>query len=97
MLQKSTALFLLGLKEKHKLTQAGVQSVVEGVTSLLQQRLDILHIQVCSKLTEAGVTLLPRLDALFSDNGANAHLFLGLETQQQPKYYNTHFNFIVST
>ena len=97
VLQKLTALFLLGLKEKHKLTQAGVQSVVEGVTSLLQQRLDILHTQVCSKLTEAGVTLLPRLDALFSDNGANAHPFLGLETQQQPKYYNTHFNFIVST
>ena len=35
VLQKSTALFLLGLKEKHKLTQAAVQSVVEGVTSLL--------------------------------------------------------------
>ena len=80
MLQKSTALFLLGLKEKHKLTQAALQSVVEGVTSLLQQRLDILHTQVYSKLS---VTLLPRLDALFSDNGANARPFLGLETQHQ--------------
>ena len=98
VLQKSTALFLLGLKEKHKLTQAAVQSVVEGVTSLLQQRLDILHTQVCSKLTEAGVTSLPGLDALFSEDGANARPFLGLETHhQQLKYYKTHFNFIVST
>ena len=35
LLQRSTALFLLGLKEKHKLPQAAVQSVVDGVTSLL--------------------------------------------------------------
>ena len=35
LLQRSTALFLLGLKEKHKLSQAAVQSVVDGVTSLL--------------------------------------------------------------
>ena len=41
LLHRSTALFLLGLKEKHKLTQAAIQSVVDGVTSLLQQRLDI--------------------------------------------------------
>ena len=93
--QRSTALFLLGLKEKHKLTQAAVQSVVDGVTSLLQQRLDILHMQVRSKLTEAGVLSMPELDALFSEDGVNGHPFFGLETQhQQQKYYRDHFNFI---
>ena len=76
VLQKSTVLFLLGHKGKHKLTQAAVQSVVEGVTSLLQQRLDILHTQVCSKLTEAGVTSLPGLDALFSEDG-EMHVHFG--------------------
>ena len=97
LLQRPTALFLLGLKEKHKLTQAAVQSVVDGVTSLLQQRLDILHMQVHSKLTEAGVPSMPELDALFSEDGVNGHPFLGLETQhQQQKYYRDHFNFIVS-
>ena len=35
-LQKSSALFLLGLKEKHQLTQATVKSIVEGVTTLTQ-------------------------------------------------------------
>lgn len=98
LLQKATALFLLGLKEKHKLSQAAVQSLVEGVTSLVQQRLDFLHSQVCSQLTEAGVRSLPRLDALFRDDGANANPFWGLETQHQRlKYYKAHFNFIVST
>ena len=98
LLQKPTALFLLGLKEKHKLTQAAIQGVVEGVTSLFQQRLDILHTQVCSKLTEAGVTSFSGLDALFSEDRANTRPFLGLETQHQKlKYYKTHFKFIVST
>ena len=97
LLQRSTALFLLGLKEKHKLPQAAVQSVVDGVTSLLQQRLDILHSQVRSELTEAGIPSLPGLDALFSEDGVNGHPFFGLETQhQQLKYYKAHFNFIVS-
>ena len=46
-LQKSSALFLLGLKEKHKLTQATVQGIVEGVTTLTQQQISILKSQVC--------------------------------------------------
>ena len=96
-LQRSTALFLLGLKEKHKLPQAAVQSVVDGVTSLLQQRLDILHSQVRSELTEAGVPSLPGLDALFTEDRVNGHPFFGLEMHhQQLKYYKAHFNFIVS-
>lgn len=46
-LQKSAALFLLGLKEKHKLTQVAVQEIVEGVTILTQQQISILRSQVC--------------------------------------------------
>ena len=46
MLQKSSALFLLGLKEKHKLTQVAIQEIVENVTSLTQQRLSFLKHQV---------------------------------------------------
>ena len=32
LFQKSAALFLLGLKEKHKLSQVALQGVLEGVT-----------------------------------------------------------------
>lgn len=45
-LQKSSALLLLGLKEKYKLPQSTVQGIVHGVTSLLQQQMDILKSQV---------------------------------------------------
>lgn len=46
LLQKSSALFLLGLKEKYKLTQVAVQGVLEGVTNLSQQLLNLLHSKV---------------------------------------------------
>ena len=35
-LQESAALFLLGLKEKQKLTQVTAQAIIEGVTNLMQ-------------------------------------------------------------
>lgn len=57
-LQKSSALFLLGLKEKHKLTQATVQSVVKGVTNLTQQQISILKSQVCSYLARSKDVLI---------------------------------------
>lgn len=48
LLQKSSALFLLGLKEKYKLTQVSIQGIVDGVTSLTQQNMSFLQSQVCT-------------------------------------------------
>ena len=45
-LQNSTALFLLDLKEKYKLTQIAIQGVIEGVSSLTQHQLSLLKTQV---------------------------------------------------
>ena len=45
-LQKSSALLLLGLKEKYKLPQSTVQGIVNGITSLFQQQMDTLKSQV---------------------------------------------------
>ena len=98
-LQESTALFLMGLKEKHKLTQVALQGVIEGVTSLIQCHLDSLHTQVCQQLRSADTpeTVIGSLGSLFSENGTAGQPFAGLETQhQQLKFYRTHFNLIVS-
>ena len=46
MLQKSSAIFLLGLKEKYKLTQTAIQGVIEGFTNVTQQQIDSLQLQV---------------------------------------------------
>lgn len=45
-LQRSSALLLLGLKEKYKLPQSTVQGIVNGMTSLIQQQMDTLKSQV---------------------------------------------------
>ena len=65
--QESTALFLMGLKEKHKLTQVALQGVIIGVTSLMQCHLDSLHTQVCQQLRSANTpeTVIGSLSYLF--------------------------------
>ena len=45
-IQKSSALFLLGIKEKFKLTQSTVNGVVQGVTAMNQHHISILKSQV---------------------------------------------------
>lgn len=45
-LVQNSAVFLLGLKEKYKLTQTAVQGVIEGVTNLTQQQISYLQSQV---------------------------------------------------
>ena len=47
LLQRSSALFLLGLKEKYKLTQVAIQGVIQGAASITQQTISILKSQVC--------------------------------------------------
>lgn len=96
-LKRSAALLLLKLKEKQKLTQVALQSVIEGVTSLFQEHLGVLHTRVCQKLEEAGVqsSSIPGLSELFSDEEAGRP-FLGLETHhQQLSYYKSNLNLLV--
>lgn len=99
-LQKSTAIVLMGLKEKYKLTQVALQGVIESTTSLVQCRLSELYSQVRDKLLFADVSsdIVSQLELLFTDNGAISRPFMGLETEhQQIIFYRTHFNLIVSS
>ena len=84
-LQRSSALFLMGLKERHKLTQVALQGVVQGVTSLVQSRMDLLHIHIRDQLTSAGIPMstVDSLSPTFDEEGIFARPFHGLETQHQ--------------
>ena len=46
-LQKCSAIFLLGLKEKFKLTQVTLQGVIQSVSTLYYQNVMGLKAQVC--------------------------------------------------
>ena len=99
MIQKSSALFLMGLKEENKLTQTALQSVIEGITSLNRIRLSAMHADVSRLLREADLSAssIPGLNELFNSEGPYGSPFLGLETQhQQLCFYKTHFQFVVS-
>ena len=98
-LQKCSAQFLMRLKEKHKLTQGAVQTMIEGVTSLHQEHMHTLHSNVHKTLASKGVdsSIIQEIDSHFIKDGEYPRPFLGLETQyQQEKFYKTHLNFIVS-
>lgn len=45
--KKLSASFLLGLKEKFKLTQVSIQGIIHGVTALDQYNISNLKLQVC--------------------------------------------------
>ena len=97
-MQEYTALFLMVLREKHKLTQVALQGII-GVTSLMHCHVDSLHTEVCQQLQLAGTpqTVIDSLECLFSESGTVGQPFAGLETQhQQLKFYRDHFNLIVS-
>ena len=94
MLKKSSAAFLLKLKEKQKLTQTSLQSIIEGVTGLFQHHLDALHARINSKLIENSVSTTILADVLELDDFRAP--FKGLETyHQQIKFFRSHLNFIV--
>jgi hypothetical protein len=97
--QRNAAMFLMGLKEKHMITQAALQGVIEGVTTLMQSQLDALYTQVHQQLLQSGVsqTTIDELQPLFSGDGIFGRPFQGLETHyQQLKFYRQHFNLVVS-
>lgn len=98
ILQRSSAMFLLHMKEGHKLTQAALQGLLEGITSLCQQRLSSIQKAVNTVLTGARIstTSIRGLDDIFYPEGQFGQPFKGLETQhQQLKFFKAQFLFVV--
>ncbi len=96
---RSTAIFLLKLKEGHKLTQAALQGVIDGTTTLWQSQLAEMHTEVCQVLTAAGIGpgSIPGLDDVFDNEGKFGRPFAGLETSyRQIKYCKDHLGLVVS-
>ena len=83
ILQRSSAMFLLHMKEGHKLTQAALLGILEGVTSFCQQRLSSIRRAVNTVLTDAGITTtsISGFDSIFHSEGPFGQPFDGLETQ----------------
>ena len=98
-LKSYVARFLLQLKEKQKLTQVAVQSVIEGVTSLVQFHLNALNTKIRDGTD--GLDDPIRIKEVLHEIIQRSEFrnpFEGLETQyHQLNYFRKHLNFNVST
>ena len=56
-IRRSSALFLLKLKEKRRITQVAIDDIVEGCQGLFSQTLDRVQASVKAKLAELGIDL----------------------------------------
>ena len=56
-IRRSSALFLLKLKEKIRITQVAIDDIVEGCQGLFSQTLDRVQASVKAKLAELGIDL----------------------------------------
>ena len=88
---KAAGLFLLTLKEKHRLTQAAVDFTLSQVKQLTKYVVEDVQSSVLGELQ--GCANIPDLSSCF----AEVNPFEGLETEHfQSKFYREHFSLIVS-
>ena len=95
--QRSSALFLLKLKEERRLTQVAIDDVVEGIEAVLEQSVIRTKAGVRAKLATHGINpdTITGLDEVFLDA---THPFTGLETCfKQEKYFRDVLGLLVST
>ena len=91
-IEQATALFLLTLKEKYKLTQASLNFAISSLTNIVNMTINNIKELVHGQLAEMGQS-----DLLLSSCFQQADLFSNLQTEyQETKYYKENFGLIVS-
>lgn len=97
MRRRSSALFLLKLKEHRRMTQVALDDVVEGCQSLLQQTVQTVYAEVRSHLAEHGVD--PDIVASLKDIFLKlVDPFDGIENKyKQEIYYKEKLGLVVSS
>ena len=94
----SSAMFILNLKEKHKLAQTTVDDILGDTEELVGRAIERLKKRVASSLTEAGVNPeeVPNLLSAFDDSDIT-QTFSGLKTEHlQTKFYRENMGLVVS-
>ncbi len=84
--QRSTALLILNMKERHRLTQSAVSFTIGQIKQILAHTLDDVKASIKHRICEVDI-----------DDCFNVNPFEGLNTEYfQTKFYQDHFNLIVS-
>lgn len=101
--KRLNAVYLLGTKENHKLTQRTVDTIVVNTTSIVQNSISLMRQKLWTRLDTAGLDFraVPGLQEFFEElsNGDNiiSNPFLGVETKcQQNAAFKKMFGLVVS-
>ena len=96
LVRRSSALFLLKLKEQRRISQIAIDEIVSGSRGLFVQSMERVQASVRAKLAETGIDP----DSIVGLDLAITNVidpFDGIETcYLQEKYYRDHLNLIVS-
>lgn len=98
-LKEAAAIWILKIKEKHKLSQKAVKEIIDDVTLFFQGLLMDIWEEVECLLQTANITpdTMSSLRALFSSGGKYSQPYKGLETEyNQLKFFKNHFSMVVS-
>ena len=98
--KENTAMWILKIKETHKLTQTCVDSMLQEVTELCTVNGSVLGGAVDSVLQSAGLKMeeIPGLRELFAPSSPYCRPFDGLDTyHRQLAFYKSHLKFVVSS
>ena len=96
--KKTDALFLLQTKEVNRLTQKATDNIMDNVTSLVKDTVEILNMGVQNRLDSAGLRFdaVPGLEELFEDDHQISNPFRHVNTEhKQAAYFKENFNLVV--
>lgn len=94
--QRSLALWILKIREVHKVPLSVMDDIILDTQSLIQSLLRHLSNHICSSLKDFINT--DEAKKQIHEVISNYTLFHGLETQsRQLSYFKQHFNFVVSS
>lgn len=94
---KAAAAWILKTKERHKIPQCAIKTIIEDVTSLFQTCIFRIFDAVKQQLSNLDIEdVISLLSPLFDPNGDYGNPFKGLETDHmQLKYFKRNFGLIV--
>ena len=97
--KRNDALFLLQTKEANRFTQKATNSVMDNVTTLVRNTVEILRMGVQNRLDSAGLRFdaVPCLGELFEDDHCISNAFAHVNTEhKQAGYFKENFSLVVS-
>lgn len=97
---RTSALYLLRMKDKDRASQTVIDSFVENTTSIVRTSMEILKSGLMNRLETAGIDFgaVPGLRERFQEDSLAMNPFSFLKDEhQQNQYFNDHMNLVAST